>query len=189
MPTRKRLFFDTEFTGLHQETTLISIGIVSEENQRFYAEFTDYDENQVDDWVESNVIQRLQFQGEADNYFKKVNDLHWQVKGDTEWVKSHLIDFLDPFDAVEIWSDNLAYDWVLFCQIFGHAFNIPKQVYYIPFDLATLLYTKGIDPDVKREDFVKEYLDKGKVSNKHNALWDAELVKLCFEKANSIKIK
>ena len=40
------LFFDTEFTGLHAGTTLVSIGIVAENGKKFYAEFSDYDESQ-----------------------------------------------------------------------------------------------------------------------------------------------
>ena len=50
-----RLFFDMEFTGLHKNTTPISIGIVSEGGKTFYAEFTDYDESQCDDWIKENV--------------------------------------------------------------------------------------------------------------------------------------
>ena len=37
-----RIFFDTEFTGLHQNTTLISIGCIDENGRTFYAESTDY---------------------------------------------------------------------------------------------------------------------------------------------------
>lgn len=32
-----KVFFDTEFTGLHKDTTLISIGLVDEYNNHFYA--------------------------------------------------------------------------------------------------------------------------------------------------------
>lgn len=56
-----KLFFDTEFTGLHQNTTLISIGIVSEHGHKFYAELNDYDQSQVNDWLRENVINKLQF--------------------------------------------------------------------------------------------------------------------------------
>ena len=35
-----KVWFDTEFTGLHKNTTLISIGLVNEYNETFYAEFT-----------------------------------------------------------------------------------------------------------------------------------------------------
>ena len=45
------MFFDSEFTGLRQDTTLISIGLVAEDGSMFYAEFTDYDKNQVFDWL------------------------------------------------------------------------------------------------------------------------------------------
>jgi DNA polymerase III epsilon subunit-like protein len=40
-----KIFFDTEFTGLHKDTTLISIGLVSEDNRKFYAELIDYKED------------------------------------------------------------------------------------------------------------------------------------------------
>ena len=42
-----KIFFDTEFTGLHKNTTLISIGMIAEDGKTFYAEFTDYNENNV----------------------------------------------------------------------------------------------------------------------------------------------
>ena len=43
-----KIYFDTEFTGLHKDTTLISIGLVSECGKTFYGECYDYDENQID---------------------------------------------------------------------------------------------------------------------------------------------
>jgi len=52
----KKLFFDTEFTGLHQNTTLISIGIIADSGETFYAELTDYAKDQVNDWLRDNVI-------------------------------------------------------------------------------------------------------------------------------------
>ena len=39
----KRIYYDAEFTGLHINTTLISIGMVSDSGSFFYAEFNDYD--------------------------------------------------------------------------------------------------------------------------------------------------
>jgi len=49
---RTKIFFDTEFTGLRQRTTLISIGLVSERRKTFYAEIMDYDKSQVDSWIQ-----------------------------------------------------------------------------------------------------------------------------------------
>ena len=53
------LFLDSEFTGLRKDTTLISLGIESQDGRTFYAEFNDYDTTQVDDWLQNNVIDTL----------------------------------------------------------------------------------------------------------------------------------
>lgn len=191
----KKIFFDTEFTGLHQNTTLISIGFISDCGKTFYAELNDYDKSQVDEWLQNNVIDKLIMSeppiGE-DEYYKAArandnpvgNDLYnsysVQLRGNKEEIKKELERWLSQFDQVEIWSDCLAYDWVLFNQIFGHAFNIPKNVYYIPFDICTLFKMKGIDPDISREKYgCGEHYSE---MPKHNALWDARVIKMCYEK-------
>jgi hypothetical protein len=191
-----KVFFDTEFTGLHQNTTLISIGCVSDDGKTFYGECTDYDRKQVDKWIEENVLSRLFLDDEgADN---ETIDGHYRVCGKSGVVAYWLRDWLQAMstkDAVygdarnlfpdrypqtiEMWSDVLAYDWVLFCELYG-TFNIPECVYYIPFDLATLLKMKGIDPDIDREGYAGiEYTG----DKKHSALHDAQVIKACYEKA------
>ena len=40
-----KIFFDTEFTGLHKDTTLISIGLIDKYGRTLYGEFSDYDES------------------------------------------------------------------------------------------------------------------------------------------------
>ena len=170
-----KIFFDTEFTGLHQNTTLISIGLVSECGKTFYAEFNDYDFKQVDEWVSDNVIKKLKYRGIFQ--ILETNGKNISYKSTTENIREKLTQWLLQFEQVEIWSDYLSYDWVLFNQIFGHAFNIPKNIYYIPFDICTLFKAKGIDPDISREEFsnMKEN------SQKHNALWDAKVIRKCYE--------
>jgi len=155
-----KIYFDTEFTGLHQNTTLISIGIVTEDGREYYAELNNYDKSQCDDWIKENVIKNLTG--------KNVMN--------TKKLREEIIRFLEPYENVEVWSDCLAYDWVLFNEIFGHAFNIPKKVYYIPFDLCTLMKIKGVDPDINREDFA------GINGKKHNALHDAKVIKACVNR-------
>ena len=53
------VYFDTEFTGLHKGTTLISIGLIASNGKKFYAEIVDYDRSQVNDWIKENVINNL----------------------------------------------------------------------------------------------------------------------------------
>lgn len=172
-----KIFFDTEFTGLHQRTTLVSIGLISEDGRTFYAETWDYDPKQVDDWIRDNVIANLRFVGISESD-PVLDEEHHAMKGSRSTVAIRLMDWLAQFDTCEMWSDCLAYDWVLFCELFGGALKIPKNIYYIPFDLATLLKTEHIDPDVSREEF--SGLEAGK--HKHNALWDAKVIKACYEK-------
>lgn len=182
-----KIFFDTEFTGLHQNTTLISIGLVSDCGKRFYAELTDYDPAQIDDWLRDNVLANLRFtdQDETPTGFNgNFNVQH--IKGSKSRVAASLSTWVSQFEQVEIWSDCLSYDWVLFCQLWGHAFNIPKNVYYIPFDICTLFKIKGIDPDISREEYAGDNLDlidhlEGQLL-KHNAMWDALVIKACYDK-------
>lgn len=175
---RTKIFFDTEFTGLHQNTTLISIGLISECGTTFYAELTDYDKDQVNDWIKDNVISNLvlsRFNIEKDYspYMKNVI-----YSGNMKGLNQALSHWLHKFKSVEIWSDCLAYDWVLFNNIFGTAFDIPENVYYIPFDICTMFELKGIDPDISREEFSN--MNEG--AEKHNALWDAKVIKACYDK-------
>ena len=172
-----KLFFDTEFTGLHKDTTLISIGIISEDERTFYAELTDYDKSQVDDWIKENVIDNLQLSSFIDGFVPPQSD-NMVLRCTKKTLKNELKIWLSQFDEVEIWSDCLSYDWVLFNDLFGHAFNIPKNIYYIPFDICTLFKIKGIDPDISREEFINNSV-KGK---KHNSLYDAKVIKACYEK-------
>lgn len=161
-----KIFFDTEFTGLHKNTTLISIGLVTEDGRAFYAELNDYDKDQLDPWISKHVIDNLTGQ-------------HVLSKSE---LQTELRMFLGQFETVEMWSDCLAYDWVLFNDIFGGAFDIPKNVYYIPFDLCTLLKVKGFDPDTNREAFAGFEEDQ----SKHNALHDARVIKACYDKLTSV---
>ena len=171
-----KIFLDTEFTGLHQNTTLISIGLISECGKTFYAELTDYDKTQIDGWLQENVIDNLSNQMMLNNSYEGIENV--RCKCDAKILKLYLSQWFEQFESVEIWSDCLSYDWVLFNQLFGHAFNVPKNVYYIPFDICTLFKIKGIDPDVNREEF--SGLIDG--SQKHNALWDAKVIKACYDK-------
>lgn len=174
-----RIFFDTEFTGLRQRTTLISIGLISEDGRTFYAESYDYDARSIDDWLRENVIANLRFNGCGE--CRPVVDLeHHAMKDSYQTIAYDLGTWLAQWDRVEMWSDVLAYDWVLFCNLWGGAQEIPDNVYYIPFDLATLLHVRGVDPDINREEYAGMLLERGP---KHNALWDAKVIRACYLRA------
>ncbi len=196
-----KLFFDEEFTGLHQNTTLISIGLVADSGQTFYAEFTDYDKSQIDDWLQKNVIDNLQMTDKitaSNDSWECWTDKDIRCIGKSSFVKNRLEKWLSQFEHIEMWSDCLSYDWVLFCQIWGHAFNIPKHIFYIPYDICTLFKSKGIDPDISREEYACDsfdinsegiktpvFFDESGIKMdaiKHNSLWDAIVIGRCHKK-------
>jgi hypothetical protein len=171
-----KVFFDTEFTGLHQGTTLISIGLVAEDGRTFYAESIEYDKSQIDDWLEKNVLANLMT---IEPHYNNCDYDNQRMKDTLNQIAINLTYWLNRIGDVEIWSDCLAYDWVLFCDLFGGAMRIPKNVYYIPFDICTLMKMKGVDPDINREAFVGL---GGYTTAKHNALHDARVIKACYDK-------
>lgn len=189
-----KLFFDFEFTGLKKETTAISLGITSDNGRSFYAEFTDFSfleialEKDNGEFIKENVLKNLILENmgfkdnECETYTLYNKPWSMKVFGDKTFIAEKLQMWLSSFDdGIEMWGDCLAYDWVLFCDIFGHAFNIPSNVYYIPFDICTLFTIKGIDPDINREEFVKDMISEDTV-NKHNSLYDATIIKYCYNK-------
>lgn len=179
-----KLFFDCEFTGLHQHTSLISLGIVAENGHHFYAEHFGFDRSQVDEWIEKNVISNLDYNDGRPGPILIGSNVDMcadlgRIRQCLElWLK-HLE--LPSDEMFEIWGDCLAYDWVLFCELFGGGVEcLPRNVYYIPFDICTLFKIKGIDPDINRETFAEL-----EPSSKHNALHDALVTKACYERATS----
>lgn len=171
-----RIYLDTEFTGLQLPTSLISIGIVDDDGREFYAELTDYNRDQINPWLQANVIDNLlglEPLGKPNASLALPAGFYC---GNRQRISADLRTWLALYDSVEVWSDCLAYDWVLFCDLFGGALNLPSNIYYIPFDLSTAFRIRGIDPDVSREAFSEMH------SHKHNAIDDARVIRACVQK-------
>jgi len=203
MVERKKVFFDMEFTGLHKDTTLISIGLIADTGETFYAELNDYDKAQVSEWVEENVIHKLRYapplKGQEEYWsWNKENCV--SMRGNKQEVQKWLSDWFQsllggplswikykPYEKpvlvqhplIELWGDCLAYDWVLLNDLWGSSgMTAPLCLYYIPFDICTCFKMKGIDPDISREEFSGNDINL----DKHMSLWDVEVIKECYEK-------
>lgn len=201
VPDRHKIYYDAEFTGLHRDTTLISIGMYSENGDFFYAEFTDYDKSQVDDWLEEHVIKNLvigktlhQTDGLNIPYLRPYSVI---IQSSKEKIKEELINWLYNEShltgkKLQFYTDCYAYDWMLLNDLIcpEGATKIPNYIDYIPIDLSTMLMTAGVDPDITREEFAQEeYLyaipkvypfNQMGDNIKHNSLWDAVVAYLCF---------
>lgn len=179
------LFMDSEFAGLRQDTTLISLGQVTDTGMEFYSEFTDYNRDQVagNTWLLTNVIDNLLMNDTSDEVRVQNEGRTLWYKGNTKFVRQKMERWIsrvagDQKNCVTVWSDCLHYDWVLFREIWAPKYDIPRQISYIPMDICTLFEIKGLDPDIDREEFIGHSVE----GTKHNALYDAKVIKACYDK-------
>ena len=180
-----KIFFDTEFTGLHKNTTLISIGLIDENGRCFYAEFTDYDESQCDDWIKENVIKHLEFDNDKDETTElKICD-RWGICGNKEFVKTQLEEWLSEYDNVEFVSDVCHYDMVLLIDLFGTAFDLPKHINPACHDINQDIARYYEISETEAFDFSREELLQNNAivieGDKHNSLYDAKVIKTIYE--------
>ena len=177
------VYFDTEFTGLHKGTTLISIGLIASNGKKFYAEIVDYDSSQVNDWIKENVINNLWAVSKTIDECSKFEYYHLGTK---EQIAQKLKEWFLEFDSIQLISDVAHFDMVLLIDLFGGAFDLPKNVnpscHDINQDIAKFLgVTEREAFDVSRECFLGICLS----SEKHNALYDAKIIKEIYEFINN----
>lgn len=172
----KIVFIDCEYTGEHAHSTLISIGLVTLEGKELYITLNDYAREQVTDWVTDNVL----------------NQIDQSLSINSEEAVLAISSFFEKYadqQPISLVSAGKAMDLVLFFQLWHKLF--PQESYFhygkfLPvylnhrahFDLDTLFWASGIDPNSDREMFLELSASK----DKHNALYDAQIVRQCFLK-------
>lgn len=184
------LFFDTEFTGLRKDTTIISLGIVADNGKKFYAEFTDYDESQCDEWIKNNVVKNLYLYGMGDG----IPDLDEEssgimVRGNKNYVSKELKEWVYQFDSVQFVSDVCHYDFVLLIDLLTGgkiALDLPDNISAVCHDInSDIAKHYGISEreafDKSREEIVSELCGHEIIGRKHNSLYDAEVVKAIYD--------
>lgn len=184
------LYFDMEFTGLHKDTTPVSIGIVAENGKKFYAEFSDYDESQCDNWIKENVLKYTILSGN-DILAKRLGEDSETtvVLGGKADIQYELGEWIKQFDSVQFISDVCHYDMVLLIDIFGGAFDLPNNVSAVCHDINQDIakhyeISEREAFDKSREDIISELCGGFIVGDKHNALYDAEVIKAIYEEVN-----
>lgn len=184
-----KIFYDAEFTGLHKDTTLISLALVDEDGRALYAEFTDYDPKQVDEWIEKNVLENT-INLRRSNNIKIKHDMQTMCPsckflfGSKDSLRQTVLDWLSIYNEIEIVADVGHYDIVLLIDfLYGSALNSPIYTYIDANNIIADVYSISIHEafDYRREAiaFLSEFEDKD--INKHNALYDTLVLKKIYE--------
>lgn len=153
------IFLDTEFTELGVDPSLISIGLVSESGDEFYAELVDtYLPVECNPFVQETVLPLLQG-GDT------LMDMRELSKRLTAWIKA----FEQP---VMIATDSLSWDWPWIIEIMGDRDTWPKNLDGKPF-LLSINYLNDYDQFV-------DAMEKGFTDGlrRHHALDDAKANRL-----------
>ncbi|EJI1280455.1 TPA: 3'-5' exoribonuclease [Vibrio vulnificus] len=175
-----RLFLDTEFTGLKQDAELLSLALVDEHGRAFYAECQARYGASVDKWIVEHVLAHtrwLSLPSCAPSEWLQEGEVRYGFDSD-ENIAHQLKHWLSQYERVELWADCPAYDWVLFCQLFGGSQYLPRPLSYVVNDFATLLTLQGLDPLLPRISLLAP--NQQPQGQPHNALYDARLLKACF---------
>ena len=160
-------FLDTEFIEDGSIVDLISIGIVAEDGQQYYA-CNDYcDLSRAGDWVQQNVIPHLPSKhshinpGNPDVSPQIRQDiLTWK---DPDLIAKEIIEFVGNDPKPVFWGYYADYDWVVFCQLWGTMMDLPK---------GFPMYCRDLQQECDRLGVTASSI-AAQPDNEHNALSDA----------------
>jgi len=145
-------FLDTEFHEDGRIIDLISIALVSDETEYYAVALDGWTRDQCNPWVKENVLPKL----------PPNSDPAWRTRARI----AHEITDLFMGDKPEVWGYFAAYDWVVFCQLFGKMIDLPK---------GFPMYCRDLKQEMGRLGLKKENLPASlqHQTNQHNALSDA----------------
>lgn len=174
-PPGRRFFYDTEFIEDGRTIELISIGVVAEGGESFYAVSTEFDPAAAGPWVRRNVLDQL----------PSPADPAWQGR---QQIRAGLLEFFTgsttgtatrspttvgrsprggPPDhtqpgAIELWAWHGGYDHVALAQLWGDMTALPRVIPRFSHDLRQ-----------RWEDLGRPRLPPEPPGTRHDALADA----------------
>lgn len=122
-----RIWFDTEFIEDGKTIDLLSIGMVREDGETYYAEMLEADRSKAGNWVKENVLVHM-----TGPVLPR------------ETARRQIMDFVGP--KPEFWAYYADYDWVALCQLHGTMMDLPKGWPMYCRDVKQLLDETGMQP-------------------------------------------
>lgn len=165
-----KYFLDTEFIDDGKTIDLISIGIVTEDGRKYYAQSVDFNHRKASAWVKENVLTHLLTCPWAEPYVKGilghrtdkayhrkygqcvdwqrgyVHNCPWRTR---EQIRDDLRVFCDPekYGKPEFIGWCAGYDWVALCQLFGTMMDLPDGWSHYIKDIQYLLDERSLSDD------------------------------------------
>ena len=180
------IYFDTEFTQLSKNGELISIGLVTDSDDAFYAEFTDFSTELLTDWHYENVIKNLMNseKPKCSRIIERIDNCVGMTGTKIE-VRTELLIWLIGFqEEIQLVSDVCHYDFMFFIDIFGTAFDLPRCVNPTCIDINQEIAKHLNITNKEAFDINRESLIDKRDSIKHNALHDAIVIREVYKKIN-----
>ncbi len=179
-----KYFIDTEFSEKPNTIDLISIGIVNESGESLYAINKECDVAKIfntNNWVRDNVllpIYRGNIVGDQRNRrdftASEMVFLFDEIGTSILDLREGILEFIGDDKNPEFWGYYSAYDWVVFCWIFGKMIDLPKGFPMYCLDIKQLMISKGLDKEWKR-------VNCPDPEGKHDALVDAKWNKKLYD--------
>lgn len=172
-------FYDTEFLDDGQTIELISIGIVDDQRNEYYAVNADCDFSRIrdDDWLWANVVPSLpttKHSWDDPNQGRLITTLDTSVACvKPKWVIANEVrDFILNWPQRRLWADYAAYDHVALAQLWGPMVKLPDGIPMWTHDIEQLL-----------EQLPATFKKPRQAAGEHNALEDARHNKRVFDAA------
>lgn len=146
--------FMSIFHSLDNE--IVSISLISEDNRKFYAEIKDVDKNHIKKEILGSFLLNKFDEIYPEN--RKGNNV--VIKSNIENVSAYLTDWLNQFNNIELWIDNICENYYSLLNIIGKFIKIRNIKC---FDIDT--YIK-----IKCSKFTKEDIINSFGKDKYNSL-------------------
>jgi hypothetical protein len=124
----RRWFYDLELIERAdgRAIDLVSVGMVAEDGEEYYAVCSEHDPAQALPWVRRHVLAQLP--SPADPAWRSRE----RIRADLEQL------LLGPGDEPELWAWYAAYDHVVLCQLWGRMPDLPRRLPRFTRDLRQL---------------------------------------------------
>jgi hypothetical protein len=173
-----RFYYDTEFIENGKTIDLISIGMVAETGESYYAISTEFKARKASQWVKDNVLVHLPPRSSTPPPWGSPRLWYetylWKPR---KYIADELRAFVDSFPGhPEFWGYYSAYDHVALCQLFGTMMDLPKM---------WPMYTRDIQ---QLADSLGCFALPAQESGLHNALADARWTREAYNYLQTFKV-